>query len=199
MSLVLLLAGIIETATAIPYIRDIRRGTTKPAIVSWFTWMLLSGVAAGASFNQGAMASFILALALTFECLLIVLFSIGRGHITYSRFDAFCQMSAFIGLILWYITRDPIVAMSIFVVVDAIGALPTFRHAWRRPYEETMFTFSLSILANILALFAITSFTLENLIVPLYLLLLNTIITGELLLRERGPRFIRARRARKGV
>ncbi len=197
MSPLLLIAGIIETSTAIPYIRDIRRKTTRPAIVSWFTWMLLSGVAAGASFSQGAMASAVLASALALECLAIVAFSIGKGHITYSRFDAFCQLGAFLGLILWYSTKDPIVAVIIFVVVDAIGALPTFRHAWRRPYEETMYTFSLSILANALALVAISDYTFEDTVVPAYLLLLNLLITAELLLRERGPKFLRVKMRRR--
>ncbi len=50
----LILAGILEASTAIPYIRDIRKGRTKPAIVSWITWMVLSGIAGTAAFVEGA-------------------------------------------------------------------------------------------------------------------------------------------------
>ncbi len=180
-----MLAGILEAGTAIPYIRDIRRGKTKPAIVSWMTWMVLSGIAGSAAFAEGAYAGAVIGLALTFESFVIVIFSIGKGHITYTKFDGFCQAGAMVGLLAWYITNDPTAAIICFVATDIIGAIPTFLHAWRRPAEETLITYSISILANSIALITIQVYTLADTLIPAYLLIFNTVITSILLLRKK--------------
>ncbi len=188
MNIVIILAGIIEASTALPYIRDIRLGKTKPAIVSWITWLLLSLLAALASYAEGAIVSTVIAGALVVECAAIILMSLNKGGFSYTRFDGYCQLAAVLGLVLWRLTNEPMIAIFLFVVVDAIGALPTWRHAWRRPKEETLSTFAWSILGNALALSAITTFTLTMTLVPLYLLLLNTILTIEIYLRRRFTR-----------
>lgn len=185
MTPLMLIAGLIELSTAIPYIRDIRNGKTYPAMVSWITWFLLGAIAAGASFSDGAIASGIISGAIAVECLLIILFSLKKAQFTYSRFDAFCQLGALLGLLMWWWTKDPLVALIFFVVVDATGALPTFRHAWRKPREETLHTFSLSILGNSLALAAIPVYTVPEVIIPAYLLTLNTVLSGTILFRKR--------------
>lgn len=182
---VLLIAGFIELATAIPYIRDVRKGITKPSIVSWFTWMMLSLLAACASFSEGAVSSFVVAIALTLECALIVFISLEKGVFTYTAFDGFCQIAAILGALLWWWTNEPIVALLLFVVVDLIGALPTFRHAWRRPKEETISTFTLSIFGNALALSAAPVFAFPEILVPAYLLSINTLLSTEIFFRRR--------------
>ncbi len=185
MIFLLLLGGFIEMATALPYIRDIRAGKTQPAIVSWTTWMLLSFIASIASFSAGAIPSAIVTLALTLECFFIVLISIGRGKFSYTRFDKYCQSFALFGLFLWWWSSNPLTVLLCFVAVDAIGALPTFRHAWRRPHEETISTFSLSIIGNAIVLFAAPVFVFSQILAPAYLLSLNTLLTSEILFRRR--------------
>lgn len=188
MNIVILIAGIIEASTAIPYIRDIRSGKTKPAIVSWITWLLLSLLVAFASYAEGAVVSTVIASALVIECGAIILMSLNKGKFSYTRFDGYCQLAALLGLVLWRLTNEPMIAIILFVVVDAIGALPTWRHAWRRPKEETLSTFALSILGNALALSAIPTFTLTMTLVPAYLLILNTVLTIEIFFRRRSMR-----------
>ncbi len=191
MNIVIFIAVIIEASTAIPYIRDIRRGKTKPAIVSWITWLLLSLLAALASYSEGAMVSALMAGALVIECGAIILMSFNRGSFTYTRFDGLCQLAAFSGLLLWWLTSEPMIAIVLFVVIDAIGALPTFRHAWRKPKEETLSTFAWSIAGNALALSAVSVFTLSMTLVPAYLLVLNSALTAEIIYRRK---FIRKKR-----
>lgn len=41
--------GLLATFSTVPYIIDIIRRRTKPNIVSWFTWTLLTGIALAAS------------------------------------------------------------------------------------------------------------------------------------------------------
>lgn len=181
----ILLAGLIELSTAIPYIIDIRRGKTVPALESWSTWLILSLIAAFASFAAGAVVSGVISSALVLECLLIIIGSLKKGKFTYTQFDFYCQIAALLALALWWWTKAPLAALIIFVIVDAIGALPTLRHAWRRPFEETFYTFSFSILGNGLALATIPVYTLSDALVPGYLLVLNTVISGEIYFRKR--------------
>lgn len=180
-----MLAGVIEALTAVPYIRDIVNGKTRPAIVSWSTWLLLSVIAAVASFAEGAVASGVIVSAVAIESLVIIIFSLRKGHFTYTRFDGYCQMGALLGVLLWYVTSDPLLGIVTFVLIDFIGAFPTFRHSWRRPWEETLTTFSLSILGNGLALATIPEYTATATLVPLYLFTLNTALSGTIFFRRK--------------
>ncbi|MEK7118418.1 MAG: hypothetical protein AAB869_02300 [Patescibacteria group bacterium] len=184
MTPLVLIAGLIELSTAIPYVLDIRRGKTYPAIVSWATWLVLALIATGASFSEGAVASGVISSALVLECSIIILFSLEKAHFTYSLFDACCQFGAILGLFMWWWTDNPMAALIFFVVIDATGALPTFRHAWRRPREETLYTFSLSIVGNALALAVVPVYTVPEILIPAYLLTVNTLLSGTIFFRK---------------
>ena len=175
-----ILAGAIEALTAVPYIIDIMKGKTRPAIVSWSTWLLLSVIAAVASFAEGAVTSGVISSALGIESMLIIAFSLRKGHITYTKFDGYCQAGALIGILLWYVTSDPLLGIVTFVVIDFIGAMPTLR-----PWEETLITFSLSILGNGLALVTIPEYTATATLVPLYLFTVNTALSGTIFFRRK--------------
>ncbi|OGZ11078.1 MAG: hypothetical protein A2942_02465 [Candidatus Lloydbacteria bacterium RIFCSPLOWO2_01_FULL_50_20] len=181
----MLIAGLIELSTAFPYIRDVRNGKTHPAIVSWSTWFVLAAIAAMASFSEGVYASGAILSALALECFLIIVFSVKKFHFAYTRFDVFCQLGALVGLFLWWWTDHPLFALISFVVIDAVGSLPTFRHAWRMPREETLLTFSLAIVGNLVALIAIPIYAIPEILVPAYLLVLNSMISITIIYRNR--------------
>jgi hypothetical protein len=184
MSGLLWLVGIIEISTAIPYIVDILKGNTKPAIVTWLNWALLAVIAGAASLSAGASSSAIISFAVAAECVFVVIFSLKKGTMVYTRFDAWCQLGALAGLVTWWLTNDPLSGIICFIFIDAIGAIPTLRHAWRKPTEETFYTFGGSIVANLIALLAIPSYTLTSVLIPAYLLVINSTISFEIYYRK---------------
>ena len=51
--ILLILATLVTIGAVIPYILDVIKGKTKPNIVSWITWTLLTAVATVAEISAG--------------------------------------------------------------------------------------------------------------------------------------------------
>jgi hypothetical protein len=172
----LILSAIFTLICAVPYIIDIVRRKTKPRIVSWFNWTLLTGIATVAAISEQHWASAVLTGAATIETLVIVILAVKYGDKKIERFDVFCQIGAIVGLLLWWVFDDPAIAIIATVAVDFLAGLPTFKHSWLKPGEETRSTFALAALGSLCALLATDSFDVSALAYPIYILLGNLLL-----------------------
>jgi hypothetical protein len=180
----LVLASLITVASIVPYIRDIIKGETKPNIVSWITWTLLTGVATIAEIAAGEYRTAIFTGAAVLETLAVVLLSIKYGYAKYTPFDVVCQVGALFGFVLWAIFNTPAAAVIFSVTIDFIGAMPTIRHSWRKPGEETWITYAMAGIGGLLAIFAITNHNWTSLTYAVYIVLINALLTSVLLTRR---------------
>ncbi len=176
------LSSVLTIVAAIPYMIAIVRGQTKPRIVSWFTWALLTGIACAASFADRQIASGILMLCATFEVLMVVILGLKHGDRKFERLDIMCQVAALVGLLLWWVFDSPTVAVLAAVAIDAIGAIPTFKHSWQRPHEETWITYALSGLGAVCTLLVVTSWQVTAIAYPLYIVVVNIALAVLILL-----------------
>lgn len=173
----LILSVLITVASVIPYIRDILKGTTRPNIASWITWTLLTLVATIAEFAAGEYVTAIFTSAAVVETLLVVLLGMKYGYAKYSKFDAICQMGALSGFVFWLLFNSPAAAVIAVVTIDLIGALPTVRHSWLKPDEETWLTFAMAGIGGLLAIFALTTYNWTSLTYAAYIVVINAVIT----------------------
>jgi uncharacterized paraquat-inducible protein A len=167
--------------SVVPYIIDVIRRKTRPNIVSWLTWTILTSIGAAAVFVGSGFAASLLPLSSSLSTLSIVLLGFKYGFSKYSRFDLVCQFSAIGGLLLWYIFNTPVVALVSVVVIDAIAALPTLRHALLRPKEETWQTFAVASFASLVSIIGLKTYTVSSSLYPFYLCIMNGIIASTIL------------------
>jgi hypothetical protein len=181
----LILSIIITVGSVVPYIRDILKGTTKPNIVSWITWTLLTLVATIAEFAAHEYRTAFFTSAAVLETTLIVILGLKYGYAKYTKFDAFCQVGALSGFGLWWIFNSPAVAVLASVTIDFVGAMPTIRHSWIKPGEETWLTYAMAGVGGLLAIFSFTAFNWTSLTYPVYIVLINIVFTGVLIYRAK--------------
>ena len=184
-TLFLILATGITLISSVPYLLDILKGKTKPNLVSWMTWSLLTGIATAAAISAGEYTAAIFTGAATFETTLIVFFGIRRGYVQYTTFDIICQVAAVVGIILWQVFNSPTVGVIAAVIIDFIGALPTLRHSWLRPGVETWLAFALAGLGGTFAILALDTYNWVNMPYALYILIINIITTSIIISRQR--------------
>ena len=177
-TLLIAVSTVLTLVSAVPYIIEIIRHKTKPRIVSWFTWSLLTGIACAASFADGKVASGILMLAATVETMAIVVLGFAYGDRKFERLDIICQLGAIVGLLLWLIFNSPAIAVIAAVVIDCVGMIPTVKHSWQRPYEETWSTFFLAGVGAIATVFAAGVWTITSVAYPLYIVVANLLLTS---------------------
>jgi len=169
-------AAIIMLLSTIPYIVDIVKGKTKPNIVTWFVWSVLIGIGAAALFAENQVPAALLLLGDGIATFAVVLFGLKHGKAKLDAFDAGCFIGAIVGLILWLIFDSPMIAVVATIVIDLIGTMPTIRHSWFHPEEETVITFALGVIATTLTLISLPSYEFAAWIYPAYLLLSNGLL-----------------------
>ena len=182
-----------------PYIIDVVRRKTKPNVVSWVTWTILTSVGTAAVIAQENFIAGLLPLSSSLCTLSIVLLGFKYGFAKYSRFDVICQAAALIGLALWAIFNSPLIALIAVITIDAIASMPTILHAYRAPQEETWQTFGIGSLAAVLTLLSINSFTIGKLTYPVYLAIANGTIAVIIVVMRRKRGHSLSRNAVAGV
>jgi hypothetical protein len=184
----LILSSVLLLAGVAPYAYDVEKQKSKPRLVTWFNWTLLTGIASAAALADGQIASAVLTLANTAGTGLIVVLGWRSGSRQIGRLDVLCQIAVLLGLALWLIFNDPLIAIIASVTLDFMAGLPTFKHAWSRPHEETSLFFGLSALSAICALLALRAPHVSGMVYPIFLVASNVAVYGLILLRRHQVR-----------
>lgn len=159
-------AAFVMLFATLPYIIDIIKGKTKPNIITWLTWSILLGIGAAALFSAKEINAGLLLVGDFCATFAVVIFGLRHGTAKLDRFDIFCQIGAVIGLLLWLIFNSPLMAILATIVIDLIGTIPTLRHSWSYPEEETPITFLLGVIATILTLFSLKTYSISAWVYP---------------------------------
>jgi len=169
----------------VPYFRDISLGKTKPHAFSWLVWGILTGIAfVGQVTSNGGAGAWVTGFT-ALVCLTIFLFALRKGAKDFPLLDWLSLVGAGIALLLWFVTKDPLGAIILVSIIDALGFIPTFRKSVARPYEETMFTYIMSGLKFVIGIIALTEFSLVNVLYPASLVLNNGAFVILLIVRRK--------------
>jgi hypothetical protein len=182
----IILSSILTLAAGLPYLRDLIRGKTKPRVVTWLVWSIVTGLAATASLSDHQYASAVLTASETVETLVIAVFAYVRArNRAIETLDVVCLVGAGIGLVVWQFFHAPAAAVVASVIIDLIGSLPTIKHMWQKPQEETWLTFALSTLAGLSALLAATDLRITEIASPIAIMVVNGVFAVIIVRRRR--------------
>ncbi len=166
------------------YILMMVKGRTRPHLLSWVLWSILSGIGFLAQLAGGAGIG---AYALGFtaaSCVVISALGIKYGEKGITRGDWLCFAGALAAIILWLVTSDPLWSLILVVAIDAAAFWPTIRKTWIRPYTEPMTTYALSIVKFSFAIAALEQFNIVTLLYPAYLMAMNVFFVVMLVVRR---------------
>lgn len=183
-SIISIVAIAISFIGFIPYIKDSLIGKTKPHIMSWFTWSLISYIAFGIQVSNGGGVGSFPNLATGIICTIIFGIGLKNGTKYIKKIDLVAFTLAIIAIILWLFVDQPVLSIILVAIIDALSFLPTIRKSWNNPETETVSTFILNTTKNVLLLFALESLSFVNILYPVYSIITNVIFVGILLLRR---------------
>lgn len=167
------LAGVLALLAAIPYIRDIIRGRTKPNRVSWFIWVLLQAIALLSQLAEGGRDSVLLSGGDLIASAIILVLAFYKGESKWHWIDKAALLGAAVGLSIWYFFNQPVLALLITVFIDFCGVVPTLRKAYAEPYSETLSTWLIVGVGGVCSILAVGKFDRSLLLYPVYLTLAN--------------------------
>lgn len=181
--------GYIATALAIasylPYFYGIYQGKTKPHAFTWFVWGTLNVVAfAAVRIAGGASGAWVLAVNVV-ACYTIAAVGFWQGRVKYDLTDWLALAGAFLGIILWRLTSNPLYAVILVSLSDAIGSIPIFRKAYRLPFEENITSFAMGVWYYLLAILALDSLTITTWLYPAIVFVLDSALVILVLFRRK--------------
>ncbi|OGI63261.1 hypothetical protein A2818_01820 [Candidatus Nomurabacteria bacterium RIFCSPHIGHO2_01_FULL_40_12] len=158
-----ILAATLSMVAFVPYVRSIFKNQTKPSGASWWTWSILAMITVVSSKAAGApWQVLILPLWLCLSQFGVAILSVKNGDNNWDFLNKFCVMSALLGIGLWLITGEPIIALLISIAADFLASVPNFRHAWVNPEQENRLGWTLGFGSAILEIFTIRNWSVAE-------------------------------------
>lgn len=184
------LAGLLPLVSAYPYIRDIFKRKTKPHRAAFLIWAVLGSIAFFTQLAKGATWSLLLPLGDTLSVICILLLSIRYGTGGLNKKDIGALTLAAIGLLLWYLTKQPLTALLITICVDAIGVVLTVHKSYQMPHEETSSAWLLACFGGGFAMLAVGRLSFSLLVYPAYIFMANMLIVLAIFFGLRSKRSV---------
>lgn len=144
------------------YFRAIFRGTTKPHLYTWVLWGTLATIAALVAIRNNAGWGAIVPCLMSLCNASIAILSIKYGEKTLTKRDTLLLFSAFVTLILWWLTKSDLWAIILVCTIDMIGFYYTWKKSYYFPEQEDLKSYILWTLELGCAFFAIEHLTLTN-------------------------------------
>jgi hypothetical protein len=166
-----ILSSVFVLVGGVPYLNDIRNKRVRPHVLSWLGWGFITALGAFAMLAEGSTWVTALLFGNAVMCLLIAFGSIilktgvwSTGTQDYVLFGA-----GLLGLILWQTLDLPILALIFAIFADICFGIPTVIKTYKDPSTETPFAWGMSVISEILALFALQNLSFHEVAYPAYL------------------------------
>ncbi len=179
-------AGLIQLYSIVPYIKGMIHGEVRPNIVSWALWAIIQFVVIGAQIATGISWAILIPAALAFNTILVLILCFrGYGYTRYGWLDAVCFMLVVLAIVLWQTTNNALFALALSIIADFLAGVPTYLKVYKLPYSESTSAWVLLVVANILALVSISTWTWGNSSYSLYGVLISVIFIPVMIMRRR--------------
>jgi hypothetical protein len=155
----------------VPYIRDIFKGNTKPERASWLIWAMLGAISFFSLLAKGASYSLFMPAAQGIGDLFIFILAIKFGMGGFMKRDIIALVGAAVGLFLWYLTKEPAVALFIAILIDAMGTTLTVIKSYEHPASETISNWVFVSIGGFFSCIAVGGYNLLLLVFPFYIFL----------------------------
>ncbi len=160
------------------YVLSMFKGGAKPNRVSWLMWFIAPFIATGAAVSNGvgwaALPVFMSGLS-PFLIFTASFFS-KRAFWKLVTFDYACGIISGMALILWYISKNPNVAIVFAISADGLAAIPTLIKAWNYPNTESPWPYAVGVFNASTSFAAATIWSFSSLAFPTYLIIINIML-----------------------
>lgn len=187
MHLIVIFGVLVSILVSLFYAFQTLVGKVKPNKVTWLIWGCAPIISSIASFTAGAFWPILPVFAAGIgPCLIFFASFFNReSYWKMERFDWICGITSLIALFLWYITKNPNIAITLSIVSDFLAALPTLIKGWKFPHTENEFVFLGSLISSSTSFTQIHNITFTNMAFSIYLMMISLILFIVVALRKK--------------
>ena len=166
-------ATVLTIVSYVPYIRDMRRGRTKPHAFSWLIWTVVTYVTGAAQLAAGGGLGAMVAFTTGTIAAWIAYYSF-RHRAVRIRTGDWVSLGIALGAIpVWLATKQPLLSVIIVSAIDLVAFWITIRKTYNLPYSENLTQNILATIKHALTLAAQGQYNPTTLLYPSSLTLMN--------------------------
>lgn len=183
---IVIIGASIQVISIILYIRGMLYRTVKPNKVTWLMRSLAPMIGVVAAFSDGVRRATLPLFMSGFWSLVIfiVSFFIKNAYRKIGKYDYICAILSLLAIVGWGITKEPLIAIIFAILSDIFAAIPTIVKSFHHPETEWISPYLLWLINNGTSFFAMKTFSLSEILFPIYLLIFNISIVS-IILRKR--------------
>jgi hypothetical protein len=179
-----LAAQFIMAVSIVPYTISIFLGTVKPNRISWFIWSVIGFAFWLITPDSADQVTRMLTVIFWINPTLIFVLTLFKGE--YIKPDTLEKFSLLVGLcaiVVWLIFKNSsgVLPTVIAIAADFCALLPTLRFVITAPDEETPLVWICFFLGSFIAVFGIEHYTLESLLLPVYMTIGSSLVVFPLI------------------
>lgn len=169
----------------ISYLKDVFKERVHPHPYTWFIWSIVSLVTFFGQWQKGAGIGVLPTAVAEGFTIIIFLYSLkhlfGEKVWHFRNVDHFFFVVALLGLIPWYLTKDPTISVIVVVMIDVIAFIPTLEKIWRHPKTEQPLLYEMNVTRHVLTLFSLQAYNIATTFHSIAMILTNTLMTAFIL------------------
>jgi len=175
-SVFIVISSLLALISPIVYSIAIFKGEAKPHRTTRLVLLLITSLTTASLFAQKNQVAIYLAGVSTIQSIMIFTLSLKRGMGGWSKTDMLCLFIALIGIALWRITENPVVALYCAIGADFAGMIPALIKTSKFPKTEVWTFYLLDVFAAFFILLALETWTLQEYSYPIYIMLINLVM-----------------------
>ena len=175
---IVILGAIVNFVGIYFYIKDVIKGNVKPNKITWLLWSIGPLIATFAAISSGVRWAVVPVFMAGFAPLIVFIVSLfsKKAYWKIEKFDYICAICSILALVLWYITKEPLIAIIFSILSDLFAGIITVKKTWNHPETETHTPYSTGIFSAMTSFFVIPIWTPSQFLFPMYLVFMNGLI-----------------------
>ena len=176
---VVIFAVFVNALWWIVYMKDTLEWKTKPNKVTWWIWAAAPLIGSFAMYYSQWLSWNILPVFMAWFVPLLVFiasFVNPKSYWKLNKLDYICLASAILALVLWWITKNPLLAIIFWILTDFFAAIPIIIKSYKFPETETVFAFYTWFLSALSSFLVIKNWTIEEYLFPAYLVIICLVL-----------------------
>ena len=174
---IVIFGALIQLVGSIHYLKETIAGRTKPNRVTWLMWSLAPMIGTAAAVSDGVTLATLPVFMAGFGPFLVFVASFvnKKSYWKLKSFDYWCGLFSVLALLLWYITKNPNIAIIFAILSDGAAAIPTLFKSWKNPETETASPYLATMVASATSFLVIDTWNFSEWAFPAYLVIICTI------------------------
>jgi hypothetical protein len=192
-----IVSGVLVFCSYCFYIAAIKRGDTKPNLASWVMLVTISSVLAVSYYRIGADETLYTAIGTCVGTALVLWFALAYApkkqirvfgyplrypDRKWSRVDIIFIVTAATCMLVYFVSRDPLLTLAVSMFMDLCAMGPTIYHAYKAPREEDGLAWTMTVAGDLFGIAAVKMWTFSTwddvgvALYPPYMFLINGLV-----------------------